>query len=172
MRGSFVEAKRTDKRCPRIVGHPSHGGVPNETWQKGAVVWEAMRSINPPGSNIPGISQAMIIEASRLVFLSGHVPVRPDGTIAGPDLEAQLVQVFINLGTTLTAAGSSFDDLVRVTLYVRDYRLDLLDTIRRVRDRFVNSACPPASALIGVAALFHPDVLVEVDAVAVAAGPP
>ncbi|AMO95351.1 endoribonuclease L-PSP family protein [Collimonas fungivorans] len=124
------------------------------------------RAVNPPGPTIPGISQATIIESGKLLLLSGHVPFRPDGSVAGPGLEIQLEQVFSNLEATLRAAGSSFGNVARLTIYVCDFHPGLLPLIRSVRDRFVDTAHPPASSLIGVAALFHPDVLVEIDAIA------
>jgi 2-iminobutanoate/2-iminopropanoate deaminase len=125
-----------------------------------------LRFVNPPGNSIPGISQAVVVEGGRTIFLSGHVPVREDGSVVDGGLEPQLVRVFENLQRTLSAAGASFRDVVRLTLYVRDYRIELLETIRLVRNRFVHAEQPPASTLIGVAALFHPDVLVEIEAVA------
>lgn len=124
------------------------------------------RAVNPPGNNIPGISQAAIIESGKLLLLSGHVPFLADGSIAGAGLEIQLEQVFSNLDETLKAAGSSFRHVARLTIYVRDFQPGLLPTIRSVRDRFIDTAHPPASSLIGVATLFHPDVLVEIDAIA------
>ena len=126
----------------------------------------AMQAVNPEGVQIPGISQAMRVESGALLFLSGHVPLLPDGSVAGPDLRVQLRQVFINMQATLTAAGSDFSHVARLTLYVRDYDPTELEAIRQVRDAFVNAEKPPASALIGVASLFHPEVRVEVDAVA------
>ncbi|MEM9027228.1 MAG: RidA family protein [Pseudomonadota bacterium] len=126
-----------------------------------------MRAVNPPGANIPGISQAMAVEAGRLVFLSGHVPLKSDGSVVGPGLEAQLEQVFSNIRTTLAAAGADFSNVARLTIYIRDYRPEDLPTIRNVRDRFVNKSTPPASALVGVSALFRDNVRVEVDAIAV-----
>jgi len=125
-----------------------------------------LKAVNPPGADIPGISQAMIVERGRLMFLSGHVPFGKDG-IAKGDFEAQLNQVFANMKATLEVAGTDFSALVRVTFYVRDYDGSKLEVVRNVRDRWINTANPPASALIGVAALFHRDVMVEVDAVAV-----
>ncbi|MEM7777001.1 MAG: RidA family protein [Pseudomonadota bacterium] len=128
-----------------------------------------MRAVNPPGANIPGISQAMAVESGRLVFLSGHVPLKSDGSVVGPGLEAQLEQVFSNIRTTLAAAGADFSNVARLTIYIRDYRPEDLPTIRNVRDRFVNTRNPPASALVGVSALFRDNVRVEVDAIAVLA---
>ncbi|RTB44206.1 RidA family protein [Pseudomonas aeruginosa] len=125
-----------------------------------------LRPVNPAGAVIPGISSAMVVENGRLMFLSGHVPMEANGTVP-PDLDAQLEQVFQNLGATLEAAGATPRHLARITIYVRDFQPDQLPTIRRARDRFINQEKPPASALIGVAELFHPNVLVEVDAVAV-----
>jgi enamine deaminase RidA (YjgF/YER057c/UK114 family) len=127
-----------------------------------------LRAINPLGFNIPGISQAVLVEHGRLLLLSGHVPaIDANGAVASKDLETQLEQVFQSIEATLTSAGATFSDVARVTIYVRDYRPELLSLIRRARDRFIDTEQPPASALIGVASLFHPDVLVEIDAIAV-----
>ena len=126
-----------------------------------------MKAINPPDANIPGISQAMLVEEGRLLLLSGHVPFESEGQLVTNDLAAQLRQAFVNMQATLEAAGADFSNVARITLFVRDYDASKLDAIRQVRDEFVNRETPPASALIGVAQLFHPDVLVEIDAVAV-----
>ncbi|WP_186807656.1 RidA family protein [Swaminathania salitolerans] len=55
---------------------------------------------------------------------------------------------------------------VRLTIYVRDYQPAQLPTIRSIRNRCVDPDRPPASAPIGVAGLFHPDIPVEIDAIA------
>jgi 2-iminobutanoate/2-iminopropanoate deaminase len=126
----------------------------------------SLRAVNPPTSTLPGISQGVIAGDGRLLFLSGQVPIRADGTMVPPEFELQLEQVFRNLEETLRLAGATFKDVVRLTIYVRDYRPELLDVLRAVRNRFINPDCPPASTLVGVAALFHPNVLVEIDGIA------
>jgi enamine deaminase RidA (YjgF/YER057c/UK114 family) len=126
-----------------------------------------LRPINPPGSAIPGISMAMAVESGRLLLLSGHVPFDGEGNLVGNDLATQLDQVFRNLQATLQAAGSDLNALARVTIYVRDYDPSQLPTIRAVRDRWIDTDRPPASSLIGVAALFLPGVLIEIDGMAV-----
>jgi 2-iminobutanoate/2-iminopropanoate deaminase len=126
-----------------------------------------IRAVNPPQAVIPGISHGVVVESGRILFLSGHVPFGPEGVVGGNELTSQLEQAFVNLRATLAAAGATFANVARLTLYVRDYTPSLLPHIREVRDRWINPGCPPASALIGVASLFHPDVLVEVDAIAV-----
>ncbi|MBN3827672.1 RidA family protein [Burkholderia sp. Ac-20384] len=123
-----------------------------------------MRTLTAPGQDIPGISGAVVVKGD-LALLSGHVPVAADGSVA-PTLEDQLEQAFQNLDSTLHHAGSSLDQIARMTLYVRDYRPEQLGTIRTVRDRWLKGHAP-ASALIGVASLFRPEVLVEIDAIAV-----
>ena len=126
-----------------------------------------LRPVNPEGAVIPGISSAVVVENGKLMFLSGHVPVNKEGAVSSADLETQLDQVFKNLNDTLREAGATPRDLVRITIYVRNFHTGQLPVIRRSRDRFINQEQPPASALIGVATLFHPDVLVEVDGIAV-----
>lgn len=125
-----------------------------------------LQAINPENLQIPNISQAILVRSDKLLFLSGHVPLQSDGSIAGPGLAEQLEQTFVNLKTTLYAAGTDFSHVARITIYVRDLEQADLPTIRAIRDRHINHARPPASALIGVAALFDPAVRVEIDAVA------
>lgn len=126
-----------------------------------------LRPINPSAAVIPGISQAVVAEHGKTMYLSGHVPMTADGQVLPPELEQQLDQVFRNLDATLAAAGASARNLARITIYVRDFQADQLPVIRRARDRFIDPDHPPASALIGVAELFHPDARVEVDAIAI-----
>ena len=128
-----------------------------------------MRAINPDGVTIPGISQAMLLEEDeRLLLISGQVPLNATGAVVGTDLETQLVQVFENMRVVLAAAKADFSSVARFTIYVCDYHPDKLPIVRSVRNRYVDPAHPPASSLIGVAALFQPGVLVEIDALAVA----
>ncbi|WP_205191222.1 isochorismatase family protein [Burkholderia sp. LMG 13014] len=125
---------------------------------------ETLRTLTARGQEIPGISGAVVVKGD-LALLSGHVPVAADGSVA-PTLDGQLEQAFQNLDSTLRHAGSSLDRIARMTLYVRGYRAEQLGTIRTVRDRWLNGHAP-ASALIGVESLFRPDVLVEIDAIAI-----
>lgn len=128
---------------------------------------DSMRPINPPGSFIPNMSQAMLVEEGRLLFISGHVPFDQDGAIIAPNLAAQMDLVFQNLEATLKEAGVDLSALVRITMYVKDYHPSQLPVLREVKDRWINMERPPASSLVGVAELFLPDVLVEIDAIAV-----
>ncbi|GIH76999.1 hypothetical protein Plo01_34280 [Planobispora longispora] len=84
------------------------------------------------------------------------------------DFASELDAAFAHVADALRRAGATTAHLARITLYVRDLPDRSLETIRAVRDRWIDPAAPPASALIGVTALFHPAVRVEIDAIAVA----
>jgi len=123
--------------------------------------------VNPIGQTIPpGLSQAILVKGGNLLILSGHVPLGPAG-IVGTDVETQLVQTFENIAETLKAAGADFSSIARLTTYIVNYHVDLLPVFRTVRDRYINLQRPPASTLVGIAALALPGLLVEIDAIAV-----
>lgn len=129
---------------------------------------QSLRLLTAPGQKIPGVSGSAQTQ-SGLLFLSGHVPVTADNKVP-LGLEKQLELAFKNLNDTLQHAGSSPENIVRMTLYVRNYRPEQLATIRKIRDRWLKGH-EPASALIGVETLFRQDVLVEIDAVAIPTAP-
>ena len=115
-----------------------------------------------------GYSHVVVTAPGRLAFISGQVANNAAGQLVGKgNLEAQTVQVFENLKAALAAAGTSFDHVVKLTWFIRDYQPAQLAVIREVRNRYINPAAPPASSLIGVAALLQPDYLLEVEAIAV-----
>jgi reactive intermediate/imine deaminase len=113
----------------------------------------------------PGYSHA--VAAGGLLFVSGQVPLDEDGAVVGvDDMAAQTRQVFRNLGAVLEAAGAGFADLVKLTLFVTD--INAIAAIRAARDEFIDTANPPASSLVEVSRLFQPDILIEIEAVALA----
>jgi enamine deaminase RidA (YjgF/YER057c/UK114 family) len=115
-----------------------------------------------------GYTHAVVTKPGKLIFLSGQVANDPSGQLVGKgDLKAQTDQVFANLKTALAATGAIFNDVVKITWYIKGYKPDDLPVLRGVRDKYVNTAQPPASTLIGVASLFQEDYLLEVDAIAV-----
>jgi reactive intermediate/imine deaminase len=114
-----------------------------------------------------GFSHA--VRAGGLIFVSGQVPLDETGAVVGAgDVGAQTRQVFRNLGAVLEAAGATFADVVKLTFFVRD--IGAIGAIRAIRDEFVDTADPPASSLVEVSRLFMPELLIEVEAVAVAPG--
>jgi enamine deaminase RidA (YjgF/YER057c/UK114 family) len=112
-----------------------------------------------------GYSHVVSIPSGRLVWTAGQVPMDAERNIvAAGDWERQTRAVFENLERALRAAGAGWPDVVKLTLFVLD--VTALETIRVVRDEFVDTTNPPTSSLVQVAGLFHPDVLIEVEAVA------
>jgi enamine deaminase RidA (YjgF/YER057c/UK114 family) len=130
--------------------------------------------INPEGlPNIDAYVQVSVATGSRTVYVSGQVARTGEGEPVGAgDLAAQVEQAYVNVATALTAAGASFDDVVKVTVYVVDWTLDkmaaLMDGAGRVAARLGSFPIRPMT-LVGVTALTEPDMLVEVEAVAVLA---
>lgn len=123
---------------------------------------------NPPGLAHPsGFSHVAISTGRKTIMISGQVAYNADGQVVGADdLATQVAQVYSNIQTALAACGASFSDLVKTTLYVRDMTPEKIKVIRDVRARFL-AAEPPASTMVGIQALARPELMLEVDAVAV-----
>jgi enamine deaminase RidA (YjgF/YER057c/UK114 family) len=122
--------------------------------------------LNPPTVATPvGYSHVAKVRGGALVFISGQVALDAAGVVVGPgDYVLQAEQTFRNLGFALQAAGGTFHSLVKLTIYVLDIRS--LPEIREVRDKYVDTAHPPASTAVQVSRFFRPDLLLEIDAVA------
>lgn len=125
--------------------------------------------LNPDGVNKPKTySQVVKVNNGTMIFTSGIVADDASGNIIGKgDLKAQVQQAFDNLKIVLAAAGADFKDVVKMTYYVVDYKPEQIPMIREVRARYLPTENPPASTLVGVAALFNPDVLIEIEAIAI-----
>ncbi len=123
--------------------------------------------ITAPDGVAPGNGFShVVIGTGTLVAVSGQIAVDAQGELVGrDDPEAQARQVFANLERCLEAAGASFADVVKLTFYVTD--VAHLPAVRAARDAYVDTARPPASSAVQVAGLIRPELLVEVDALAV-----
>jgi len=130
--------------------------------------------LNPEGLPKPEFyAQVGIATGSRTVYLSGQVARNADGNPVGAgDLAAQVEQAYLNVATALAAVGGGFDDIAKLTLYVVDWDESKLaglgEGVGRVAQRLGVSPLRPTT-LISVAALGEPDLLIEVEAIAVLA---
>jgi 2-iminobutanoate/2-iminopropanoate deaminase len=97
-----------------------------------------------------------------LLFVSGVAPVDAQGKVVSDDPAAQTRQIFLNMKAVLDAAGASFADVLKVTVYLTD--VEDRKRINPVRQEFFGDA-RPASTLIGVQALAIPGMKVEIEAV-------
>src|SRR6476660_8129224 len=112
-------------------------------------------------------SQAVITEGGQTIWLAGQVAAEDSaGRSLAADFDGQVREVFARLGRTLEEAGGRLADIVTMIVFITDARLG---------DRFTQLRCEifgdnyPASALITVAGLARPEMLVEVQGIAVIA---
>ncbi|MCT4315327.1 RidA family protein [Elizabethkingia anophelis] len=116
---------------------------------------------------IKGLSQVVEVplEASRMLILSGQVPVNQKGEVVGSDIRTQSRQVFQNIQSVLEYCGANFNDIVKLGIFTTD--ISKIAEFREVRDQFINTANPPASSLLEVKGLFRKDVFIEVEVTAI-----
>ena len=112
-------------------------------------------------------SQAVVVpvgDGKRMVFCSGQIPLDPaTGALVEGDISVQTGQVMENLGAVLAAAGGSFANVVRTTIYLADMG-DFAAVNAVYGERF--PADPPARATVQAAKLPR-DARVEIDAIAI-----
>ncbi len=119
----------------------------------------------PPGlAPAPGYSH-VVSGTGRLVVVAGQVALDENGAVAEGDMAQQAEQVFRNIGLALRAAGASFGEVVKLNYYLTD--IGALPAVRQVRDRYVDTANPPASTAVEVRSLARPEFLIEVEALAI-----
>ena len=128
------------------------------------------REINPTdwlsGFNINHAIE--VTGAQRVLYLSGQTSTGPDGApLHDGDLVAQVRTAWSNLKDALTAAGMAPTDIVRLNIYTTDVPA-FMEKAGDVIPIFAGDGCKPVSTLLGVAALFDPEIMVELEATAVA----
>lgn len=128
--------------------------------------------LNPPGlCPTFGWTHVVATTGGKTIHVSGQVSVNERGEVVSKgDLRGQTQQTFENLKTALAAVGASFDDVVKMNLYVVGLRPDQVPMIRELRSRYVSANRPPASTLVGVQALVNADWLIEIEVTAVVSG--
>lgn len=128
--------------------------------------------LNPAGLPAPEFyRQVAVATGTRTVYLAGQVARTAEGEQVGPgDLAAQVEQAFLNVGTALAAVGATFDDVAKLTVYAVDWQPEKLaalgEGVARAGARLQVDLVKPVT-LIGVVMLGEPDLLVEVEAIAV-----
>ena len=131
----------------------------------------AVRYLNPdklyqPASH--GFSQVAIVPAgTKLIYVSGQIAIDVNGKMLAPDFEGQVKGAFENLRLGLQAAGSSMDNVVKVTILSANHSDDREKIIARETNAAFPGSNKPASMLIPVPRLAFDGVLFEIDAVAV-----
>lgn len=128
--------------------------------------------LNPDGVFKPDTYyQVSVATGSRIVCLSGQVAQDESGNVVGEgDLAAQSEQAFRNVFHALRGAGATFDQVAKLTVYVPDWSQEKMGDLiggamRAAQDLGFDPRKP--MTLIGVAALGSPNLLIEVEAMAV-----
>lgn len=121
--------------------------------------------INPSTLAPPSGYSYAVKKSGTPVFISGQVALDGEGKLVGEgDAAAQTEQVFKNLRSVVEACGGTMDDIVKITVFVTDpaYR----PAIAAARQKHFREGQFPASTYLVVSALAVPQLLVEIEAVA------
>ena len=128
--------------------------------------------INPPELARPGgFNHGILIGGGQMLFLAGQTGSDAAGNIVAPgDLVEQYRQVLSNLQAVVQAAGGQMQDIVKITIFVRDrddYRTHLKE-LGAVHRSFFGKYYP-ATALFEISRFFQDDALIEIEGLAVIA---
>jgi len=109
-------------------------------------------------------SHVVAVEGGKTIFVSGQLARDGQGDVVGKgDMRAQLRQVGENIKAALAAAGATLDDIVKTNTYVTDIE----EFFKHVDVRMEYFGALPTSTTVEVRRLAHPDLLVEVEVIAV-----
>lgn len=122
--------------------------------------------LNPAGLSKPnGFTQVVVARSSKIIYVSGQVPLNAGGQIvARGDFRGQVTQVMENLKTALAAAGATMKDVIKANYYVVNLKPDQVAVIREVRSKYFSADHPPAGTLVGVTALVQEGYMIEIEA--------
>ena len=124
---------------------------------------------DPPGlPTIAGACNLTVATGNRIIHISGQTGLDADGNLAGTTHLEQSKRALTNLRLAVESTGASLADVAKLNIYVVDYTPDALDALVTAAIEVYGEDFPiTASTLIGVAALFQPGLLIEIDAVVV-----
>jgi enamine deaminase RidA (YjgF/YER057c/UK114 family) len=118
----------------------------------------------PEAKPVANYKMATRQEGGQLLYISGQVAWDTSGNVVGKgDMRTQARQVFQNLQQVLQAAGGDLNDLMKITTYIT--KIEDFPAVAEARSEVFQGELP-ASTLIVVKSLFHPDFLIEVEGVA------
>nr|EEK67324.1 Translation initiation inhibitor [Bacillus wiedmannii] len=108
-----------------------------------------------------------VSNAKRTIYISGQVAINTDGQIVGVgDLAIQTRQVFENIKSALEISELKFNDVVKLTFFLTD--ISQMAIVRDIRDQYIDTNNPPASSAVEVRKLINDNLLIEIEAIAVA----
>ena len=102
------------------------------------------------------------VQIGNLLFLSGQIPLNPAGELVTESFEAQVRQIFSNIGAVLQAVGANFSSVVKATVFLKD--IEKFAEMNGIYAEFFPED-PPARSAIEVARL-PKDVEIEIEVIA------
>lgn len=130
------------------------------------------RRLNPPGlfdSSSWGFHQIQISSGSRIVHFAGQGALDTSAAVVGPgDFGAQMATCLANIDTACRSAGVSRQDIASLRVYVVDHEPRFTPIMIEQLLAFFGADATPPATLVGVARLGMPDMMIEIEAVAVA----
>lgn len=127
-----------------------------------------IHKINPGDLHEPeGYVHVAVAEGTRRVYVAGQVGVDTRDQVVGDDLASQTSQALENLRIALDAAGAGWEHVVKLTFYIVGYDVSMMDAFGAGMGNAVEQGMTPTAAtLVGVQALYRPDLLIEIEAIA------
>lgn len=105
--------------------------------------------------------------AERVVFLSGQTSSDSDGAPLHPgDMVEQARMAWSNIKDALAEAGMDATNIARMNMYTTDVPA-FMEAAGDIVPIWANDGCSPVSTLLGVTALYHPDIMLELEVTAV-----
>ena len=112
-----------------------------------------------------GMSHARLDEETGLLFCSGQVDRNADNRMTSTEYGGQAESALRNVGLLLEGAGAGVTDLIHLRIFVRGEASEHMNEIGGPLMKFL-AGHTPAMTLVGVASLFTPDTLIEIEATA------
>lgn len=127
-----------------------------------------VEKINPEGLHEPeGYAHVAVAEGTKRVYIAGQVGVGVDDNVVGTDLTSQTAQAFENVRIALDAAGAGWEHVVKLNIFVVGIdEAKMGEFGAGMGQAMEDGMTPTAATLIGVQALYRPDILVEIEAIA------
>jgi enamine deaminase RidA (YjgF/YER057c/UK114 family) len=125
-----------------------------------------IRFKNPPALSAPtGYTHVVEVSRGRTVYIAGQVSRDTTGNLVGAgDFAVQTRQVMENLTIALASVGATFENVVKITTYVTD--MSHIRVLREIRAEYFGQN-PPANTLVQVVQLAQPELMIEIEAIAI-----
>ena len=115
----------------------------------------------------PGFSHVAVARGAKVVHFAGQLGIAQDFSLVADDLHGQTAGAMRNLKIAMDAAGVTWDDVVRRTIYTT--QPTQYETITRAIDEVTGGADHPAQTIVGITGLAVPGCLIEIECTAVVA---